>query len=702
MQLEHTHIYARTAPLIPPPPAPAACTYSWVGGYNRPRYHPRTPWWLLLFFSLFAFGRVSAVPPHLTARMKSNSSLPTALQQSSGLLLHLHLHHNFLDNRHPPRPLHLLAECSLAVASRSQLSSTLSQTQTRHIPELVHQSHSQNPSLTEGSRGKRKLSQIMNANRPDDDFHLPELHHHQQQQQLQHLLLLQQQQQQQKNQQQGQSLTLGNILSQSPPSAPHQSSSSVSLGKDIGLDSLICAAQSTPCPIQDPPPASSSKGSQPLPPLIPKSSSSVCSSAASCCDVDDCTSKCPSECDDEDCTEPCEDCIDTPCDLNTTCQIVPILCSEKTCPGPTAPCPEDETCVQEIVCQKDGCEVTSYYPPLDHSGHMLNGHMQSFVDPPPSWGGLQTYHGGVEPNLLDLSYSNGTQGLNGQLHPIGYPQQQLFNFSNQQQLNNHIQVIAISEPSQSSSRSSSAFLEPYDSFSSASPFDHGYSTSSKRRRVSSTTPLTSPSFEPYTSAPSKPSTPFSEPLTQWPTYSSPPDVPAPWNGNDLLDTNNLLNTNTCLNSANLFSDTNLLELGDCHWDGCNAHLATDEDLQLHLSTHLDPSLEQCLWDACGLEVHGIDELKSHLQHEHLVSTRKCEWEGDTEAACGRVFSSAEELQKHVKETHIAVLKKKTGYYCCWAGCGRRERGFSQKGKVERHMQTHTGCRVSLCDEYLFL
>lgn len=130
-------------------------------------------------------------------------------------------------------------------------------------------------------------------------------------------------------------------------------------------------------------------------------------------------------------------------------------------------------------------------------------------------------------------------------------------------------------------------------------------------------------------------------------------------------------------------------------------------------------------------MEGIEELKSHLRHEHLVpasvpvsastpaststststsvgeveddGVRKCEWEdtydsGGTEEGsgegrvCGKEFGSTEELQRHAKEAHIAVLKKKTGYHCCWVGCGRRERGFSQKGKVERHMQTHTGCK----------
>lgn len=360
--------------------------------------------------------------------------------------------------------------------------------------------------------------------------------------------------------------------------------------------------------------------------------------------------------------------------------------------------------MQEIICQKDGCEVTSCHSLTDYTGYALNG-LQSLVEPANSWG-LQSF--GHDPDhLLHFDYNTVGQQQQQQqqqhskdLQQLDYSQQQFFTFPNQQQLNNHIQAIATSEPP-SSSRSSSAFLESYDSFSSVSPFDHDYSVPTKRRRIS--TPLNSPPFE----VASKSSTPFGEPIAQWPSYGS----QTPWNENDILGDG--------LDANNIF--TLPLELGECHWDGCNAHLDTKSDLQLHLSTHFDPSLDQCLWDACGIEVEGIEELKSHLRHEHLVpaaasvsvstpasastpveegegeeEVRRCEWEDRGSSAevrvCGKEFGSTEELQRHAKEAHIAALKKKTGYYCRWAGCGRKERGFSQKGKVERHMQTHTGCK----------
>ena len=75
--------------------------------------------------------------------------------------------------------------------------------------------------------------------------------------------------------------------------------------------------------------------------------------------------------------------------------------------------------------------------------------------------------------------------------------------------------------------------------------------------------------------------------------------------------------------------------------------------------------------------------------------RVCEWQ-EVDAAgnlitCGKEFHDAAGLQEHAKKEHITELKKKTGYYCRWASCLRKDKPFSQKGKVERHLQTHTGC-----------
>lgn len=587
-----------------------------------------------------------------------------------------------------PPPLQLLAECSLVIASRSLLSSKPHSTSFQRFRDTtpitgsnIHRSGPP-PLLLNNLRMKRKRLQTMDINHPSDG-----------------------QQQQQ-----------GTNPSNTFPKLIFTTNLAPGPGEESGLNTLICAAQSS-VPNAIP---SRAVATDARPSILPTTlgalkAASVCSdsSSSSCCDRDDCSDKC----DDEDCNKPCEDCMDS-------CEIVPRFCEEEACLGQRTACPEDDSCVQEIICQKDGCEVTGCHPP-DY-GYPLNGGgmFQSFADQvrvngspniAPGWAPPVAqqfaHHGSVEPMLLALDFQNHQLQLNSQLQQPHYSNQQLTQYPTTQ-LNNHMQQIA-PEPSESS-RSSSALLECYGEFGNNSPFDYDYPESSKRRRVSGSTPMTSPSFDQYTAQSSKPGTPFSsaEPLNQW-NYNS-PRVQTSWDENDLLNTNNLLNT------SNIFS-SNLLDLGDCHWDGCNFHFSNDEDLQLHLSTHLDISgeLDQCLWDACGTEVHGIDDLKEHLQHEHLVppdiaatesstvsspspcspsteGPKRCEWlttsNDGHQQPCGKSFTNAEGLQKHAKDEHIAALKKKTGYFCGWADCGRRDRSFSQKGKVERHMQTHTGCK----------
>jgi len=75
----------------------------------------------------------------------------------------------------------------------------------------------------------------------------------------------------------------------------------------------------------------------------------------------------------------------------------------------------------------------------------------------------------------------------------------------------------------------------------------------------------------------------------------------------------------------------------------------------------------------------------------------CNWtEHDTNDAetpiCGHVFNDPAGLQEHVKTVHIGKLCKKSGFHCHWKGCYRRDQSFTQKGKVERHVQTHTNCK----------
>lgn len=70
----------------------------------------------------------------------------------------------------------------------------------------------------------------------------------------------------------------------------------------------------------------------------------------------------------------------------------------------------------------------------------------------------------------------------------------------------------------------------------------------------------------------------------------------------------------------------------------------------------------------------------------------CRWACGNGVLCGQTFLSSKELQDHCKNEHVKSLKKASDGFCCaWNAC-LRPGPFSQKSKLERHMQTHTGCR----------
>jgi len=84
------------------------------------------------------------------------------------------------------------------------------------------------------------------------------------------------------------------------------------------------------------------------------------------------------------------------------------------------------------------------------------------------------------------------------------------------------------------------------------------------------------------------------------------------------------------------------------------------------------------------------ESKPHILTEE--DQFRCRWVmGDGSGICGHRFDNDEELQKHCKLDHLKPLKKvRGGFRCGWEGC-TRDTCFTQRSKVERHMQVHTGC-----------
>ncbi|CDU23873.1 related to ZAP1-metalloregulatory protein involved in zinc-responsive transcriptional regulation [Sporisorium scitamineum] len=71
----------------------------------------------------------------------------------------------------------------------------------------------------------------------------------------------------------------------------------------------------------------------------------------------------------------------------------------------------------------------------------------------------------------------------------------------------------------------------------------------------------------------------------------------------------------------------------------------------------------------------------------------CRWQG-----CSATFDTHSALTEHIELEHVGSGKAE--YECRWVGCARHASGqkFSQKQKVLRHIQTHTGDRPFKCTE----
>lgn len=158
----------------------------------------------------------------------------------------------------------------------------------------------------------------------------------------------------------------------------------------------------------------------------------------------------------------------------------------------------------------------------------------------------------------------------------------------------------------------------------------------------------------------------------------------------------------------------------CLWGGCSQVFSDHTQLEQHLkNAHAPPNSLLCEWGQCGVVAEDPLDLKEHLQLDHCfdprfmtlggqgrqpssasssgVERKTCAWTvGDDEKGeaitCGLIFDNAEALHEHIKAAHTDRLNQKLGYFCQWKDCDRRGHGrFSQKGKLERHVQVHTGC-----------
>ncbi|KAI9848129.1 MAG: zinc-finger protein [Thelocarpon superellum] len=199
----------------------------------------------------------------------------------------------------------------------------------------------------------------------------------------------------------------------------------------------------------------------------------------------------------------------------------------------------------------------------------------------------------------------------------------------------------------------------------------------------------------------------------------------------------------------------------CLWEGCGAYFTTVNALARHIErVHGSNQPVYCQWEHCGTPADDPSELTKHLRADHFADpflwekvqssdpsvlsleppsrsvsvigmttipptpsstmpppanmvrpqaepSLVCQWtdgvDGREEALCAQTFPGPGALQEHIKTAHVAKLHKKDGYFCQWNDCERRGiKSFSQRGKLDRHMQTHTkhkSCRCETCGEY---
>ncbi|KAI7817931.1 hypothetical protein BC939DRAFT_464517 [Gamsiella multidivaricata] len=81
----------------------------------------------------------------------------------------------------------------------------------------------------------------------------------------------------------------------------------------------------------------------------------------------------------------------------------------------------------------------------------------------------------------------------------------------------------------------------------------------------------------------------------------------------------------------------------------------------------------------------LDQERMLRQEQH----HPCLWQG-----CRLSFPNFETLTSHLSEEHIGMGKSE--YICEWANCDRQGRGFGQRQKAMRHIQTHTGDKPFQC------
>ncbi|KAI7830516.1 hypothetical protein BC939DRAFT_284831 [Gamsiella multidivaricata] len=180
-------------------------------------------------------------------------------------------------------------------------------------------------------------------------------------------------------------------------------------------------------------------------------------------------------------------------------------------------------------------------------------------------------------------------------------------------------------------------------------------------------------------------------------------------------------------STGMMDDAQIDHMIRCLWTGCTAEFFSQDDLLPHVSQLHMPMIDNdhalCLWESCATEQQDPDKLLQHLRADHHIvpastaiseaeilrpepraraittadqrlnssheEQHRCRWKG-----CTRIFTNFDSLTSHLSEDHIGMGKSE--YVCEWEGCERNGRGFGQRQKAMRHIQTHTGDKPYQC------
>lgn len=108
------------------------------------------------------------------------------------------------------------------------------------------------------------------------------------------------------------------------------------------------------------------------------------------------------------------------------------------------------------------------------------------------------------------------------------------------------------------------------------------------------------------------------------------------------------------------------------------------------SSNFDP---EELMDSLEPSLADLTELSPSLA-EQPKHPCQCLWlDEKTDQACNKWFDCAKALDDHCRRDHVKPLEKKEGgFRCRWQMCPRRNKdNFPQRGKLNRHLQVHTGC-----------